>query len=202
MTSSRERYLRVVLFSDVVGSSERIFADELIAVQHIKSDLALIREALQKHGGSLVKSLGDGILATFDAPTQALEFVEDVVVSLANRTGYSLQHRFGIHVGEIYADGDDIIGQGVHLASRLQTIAPPNGVAFARTTYEMVDAVFRRRSELMGHVSLPGLPDPMSDFIRGGKWREGYEASDAMLDAFMKAHGLEKQDWRQGYWDE
>ena len=159
MTSSRERYLRVVLFSDVVGSSERIFADELIAVQHIKSDLALIREALQKHGGSLVKSLGDGILATFDAPTQALEFVEDVVVSLANRTGYSLQHRFGIHVGEIYADGDDIIGQGVHLASRLQTIAPPNGVAFARTTYEMVDAVFRRRSELMGHVSLPGLPD-------------------------------------------
>ncbi len=42
----------------------------------------------------------------------------------------------------------------------------------------------------------------MSDFIKSGKWREGYEASDEMLDAFSKKHGLEKQDWRKGYWDE
>ncbi len=46
-----------------------------------------------------------------------------------------------------------------------------------------------------------GLPDPMSDFIRGGKWREGYEASDEMLDEFRKKHRLEDQDWRKGYWD-
>ena len=47
-----------------------------------------------------------------------------------------------------------------------------------------------------------GLPDPMSDFIRSGKWRAGYEASDGMLDKFMKAYDLEDQDWRKGYWDE
>ena len=46
-----------------------------------------------------------------------------------------------------------------------------------------------------------GLPDPMSDFIRDGKWRAGYEASDRMLDAFAREHGLEDQDWRKGYWD-
>ena len=46
-----------------------------------------------------------------------------------------------------------------------------------------------------------GLPDPMSDFIKSGKWRAGYEASDGMLDKFMKEYGLENQDWRKGYWD-
>jgi class 3 adenylate cyclase len=165
MTTSKERpqerHLKVVLFSDVVGSSERIFADELIAIQHIKEDLALIKETLQRHGGCLVKSLGDGLLATFDAPTPALEFIQSVVMKLNRRTGQSMQHRFGIHVGEIYADGDDIMGQGVHLASRLQTIAPPNGVAFVQSTFELVDASFRLRAELMGNVSLPGLPTSM-----------------------------------------
>lgn len=165
MTTSKERpqerHLKVVLFSDVVGSSERIFADELIAIQHIKEDLALIKDILQRHGGCLVKSLGDGLLATFDAPTPALEFIQSVVMKLNRRTGQSMQHRFGIHVGEIYADGDDIMGQGVHLASRLQTIAPPNGVAFVQSTFELVDASFRMRAELMGNVSLPGLPTSM-----------------------------------------
>lgn len=165
MTTSKERpqerHLKVVLFSDVVGSSERIFADELIAIQHIKEDLSLIKETLQRHGGCLVKSLGDGLLATFDAPTPALEFIQSVVMKLNRRTGQSMQHRFGIHVGEIYADGDDIMGQGVHLASRLQTIAPPNGVAFVQSTFELVDASFRLRAQLMGNVSLPGLPTSM-----------------------------------------
>ena len=46
-----------------------------------------------------------------------------------------------------------------------------------------------------------GLPDPMTDFIRDGKWREGYEASDRMLDDFAKKFELEDQDWRNGYWD-
>jgi len=164
MIVRRERHLRVVLFSDVVGSSEKIFADELIAIQHIKSDLSFIKEALKRHGGSLVKSLGDGLLATFEAPSQALEFVQDVVTDLHHRSGSSLEHRFGIHVGEIFVDGDDILGQGVHLASRLQTIAPPNGVAFVRSTYEMVQEDFRQRATPMGEVTLAGLPEPVVCF--------------------------------------
>ena len=47
-----------------------------------------------------------------------------------------------------------------------------------------------------------GLPNPMSDFIKQGKWREGYEASDRMLDRFAKQFGLEDRDWRKGYWDD
>ena len=47
-----------------------------------------------------------------------------------------------------------------------------------------------------------GLPDPMSDFIKKGIWRKGYDASDEMLDEHMKKYRLEEQNWRKGYWDE
>jgi len=165
--SGRERQLKAIVFSDVVDSSVKIFADELIAIQRIKEDLALIRDELQRYGGSLVKSLGDGLLATFDGPTQALEFIQACVQKLSGRGRQALAHRFGLHTGEIYADGDDILGQGVHLASRLQTVSPANGVAFVRSTYDLIDPRFRRLAQPMGEVELKGLPEPMQAYCLG-----------------------------------
>ena len=167
--AGRERQLKAIVFSDVVDSSVKIFADELIAIQRIKEDLTLIREELQRHGGSLVKSLGDGLLATFDAPTQALEFIQAAVQKLSARGRQSLAHRFGLHTGEIYADGDDILGQGVHLASRLQTVSPANGVAFVRSTYDLIDPRFRRLALALGEMELKGLPEPMQVFSLGAE---------------------------------
>ena len=164
MKPGHGRRLRAIVFSDVVDSSAKIFADELIAVQQIKDDLALIREQLHSHGGSLVKSLGDGLLMTFDAPSHALDFIQDVILRLTAREQRSLAHRFGLHTGEIYADGDDILGQGVHLASRLQTVSPVNGVAFVRSTCDLIDARYRSRAISQGEMVLKGLPQPMEVF--------------------------------------
>ena len=164
MTVGQDRQLKAIVFSDVVDSSIKMFADELIAIQQIKDDLALIREHLQGHGGSLVKSLGEGLLMTFDAPTQALDFIQDVINRLTDRRRSSLDHRFGLHTGEIYADGDDILGQGVHLASRLQTVSPVNGVAFVRPTYDLIDTSYRRLANSRGMVELKGLPQPLEVF--------------------------------------
>lgn len=165
--TTHARHLRAIVFSDVVDSSVKIFADELIAIQRIKEDLALIRDALQSHGGALVKSLGDGLLVTFDGPTHALEFIQSALQSLHSRGRQPLAHRFGLHTGEIYADGDDILGQGVHLASRLQTVSPVNGVAFTRSTYELIDPRFKPLSRSMGTVELKGLPERMELYCLG-----------------------------------
>ena len=187
MHSSQARHLKVIVFSDVVDSSAQIFADELIAIQRIKEDLAMIREAVQRHGGCLVKSLGDGILATFDAPTQALEFVEDVVIRITRRGSQSLQHRFGLHTGEIYVNGDDIIGRGVHLASRLQTTAPVNGVAFVQSTFELVDPRFQRRSVPMGPVELKGLPNAVICYAIESDALIGEQAGAALAELGLEA---------------
>lgn len=165
--SEQARQLRAIVFSDVVDSSVKIFADELIAIQRIKEDLSLIRDAVQSHGGLLVKSLGDGLLVTFDGPSQALQFIQSAVQQLSARGRQSLAHRFGLHTGEIYADGDDILGQGVHLASRLQTVSPVNGVAFTRSTYELIDPRFRQLAKSMGDVELKGLPQRMDLYCLG-----------------------------------
>ncbi len=178
----QERHLKVIVFSDVVDSSAQIFADELIAIQRIKEDLVVIREAVKRHGGCLLKNLGDGILATFDAPTQALEFVEDVVIRITRRGSQSLQHRFGLHAGEIYVNGDDIIGQGVHLASRLQATAPINGVAFVQSTYELIDPRFQRLSLALGPVQLKGLPVALACFAIEAEALIGEPAGAALAE--------------------
>lgn len=203
----QSRQLRAIVFSDVVDSSLKIFADELIAIQRIKEDLALIREALQSHGGSLVKSLGDGLLVTFDGPTQALQFIQTAVQSLHARGRQSLSHRFGLHTGEIYADGDDILGQGVHLASRLQTVSPANGVAFARSTYELIDPRFRQLARSMGDVELKGLPERVElfslscdDLVRFGRSGEDERGGlDALLDdtPYSVVRSLSRSSLRQ-----
>jgi len=72
-----------------------------------------------------------------------------------------------LHTGEIYADGDDILGQGVHLASRLQTVSPANGVAFVRSTFDLIDPMFRRLALPIGEVELKGLPEPMQAYCLG-----------------------------------
>ena len=164
---ARERQLKTIVFSDVVDSSGKIFSDELIAIQQIKADLALICDELQHHGGSLVKTLGDGLLATFDGPTQALAFVQASLQKLAEPGRHALSHRFGLHTGEIYTDEGDILGQGVHLASRLQTVSPANGVAFVRSTYDLIDPRFRRLVQPMGEMMLKGLPEPLQIFCLG-----------------------------------
>ena len=184
------RQLRAIVFSDVVDSSLKIFADELIAIQRIKEDLHLIRDQVQIYGGQLVKSLGNGLLVTFDAPTQALRFIQAAVQALRQRGRQSLTHRFGLHTGEIYADGDDIIGQGVHLASRPQTVSPPNGVAFTRSTYDLIDPRFRQLAHGMGAVELKGLPERMDLYSLGPeellRFGETSQAGGINVDALLK----------------
>ncbi|MFM7313301.1 MAG: hypothetical protein ACKO0M_09060, partial [Cyanobium sp.] len=87
----------------------------------------------------------------------ALSFVEDAVLALQDRPGGALQHRFGLHLGEHYQVGDDILGQAVNLASRLQTISPPNGVAFSESTHANLDSRFRSRAIRLGSLELKGI---------------------------------------------
>ena len=172
MTTTMNRQLKVIVFSDVVDSTVEMFADELIAMEQIRQDLLLLRDELKIHNGQLVKSLGDGLLITFDGPTQALEFIRGALVRLRQPDRHSLSHRFGLHTGEIYADGDDILGQGVHLASRLQTLAPVNGVAFVRSTLDLIDPRFRQQATSLGPQSMKGLPEAMEVFaIEGDQLR-------------------------------
>ena len=155
---AEQRRIKVVLFSDVIDSSGRMFANEACTVALIERDLSLFARHLQACGGTLIKSTGDGILATFETTVDALAFLQGALRELQGQDGTSLQHRFGMHIGEVYVNGDDIIGQGVHLTARLQTISPANGVAFTAGTHANLDPLYRDRAVALGALELKGLP--------------------------------------------
>jgi len=151
------RCIRVVVFSDVVDSTGRMFRDEDQAVQLIERDLSCFATLIHTHNGRLIKFTGDGVLATFETTTAALSFIAAAVRQLQHQPAPSLQHRFGMHLGEIYTQGQDILGRGVHLAARLQGISPTDGVAFTEATFANVDPRFRAVAIPLGAKEIKGV---------------------------------------------
>lgn len=139
-----------------------MFNDELSTIILIERDIQRFEEGIKKSGGELIKNTGDGILATFPTSSQALGFIQEFLISRSQQEDQPLQHRFGLHIGEIYEKNEDIIGQGVHLAARLQTISPINGVAFTQGTHTNIDPKFRKLAVPLGNIRLKGLPEELS----------------------------------------
>jgi len=131
-----ERMMATILFTDIVSSTERAQAGgdaNWVTQLQIHDDLS--RNLISRHGGRLVKSTGDGVLALFDGPGRGLLAAGDLSASL-DRAG--LPVRSGLHAGEIEVRGQDIAGVGVHIAARVMAEAAPAEVMVSRTVRDLV----------------------------------------------------------------
>jgi class 3 adenylate cyclase len=111
--------------------------------------------AIERHGGCVVKSTGDGVLATFEGPAQAVRGVQEIASSLAE---LDLQIRAGIHVGEIETVGDDVTGVTVNIAARIASLAGPSEIFVSSTVKDLTPGsglTFDDR----GEHDLKGIPD-------------------------------------------
>ncbi len=153
-----ERVLLTVLFTDVVGSTERVkeLGDsrwrELLDEHH-----ALVRRALELHKGKEVNTAGDGFLATFDSPSRAVQCAR-AIRDAVRRLG--LEIYAGIHTGECEVAGRDVSGIAVHVASRVQSAALPGEILLSSTVCDLIGSDV----ELVAHEprALKGLE---------GQWR-------------------------------
>jgi class 3 adenylate cyclase len=160
-----DRVLATVLFTDIVGSTERAGAlgdDRWRRLLDAHDELAAREVA--RHRGRLVKTTGDGMLATFDGPARAIR----CALSLARRVPAELNVdiRAGLHTGEIEVRGEDIGGIAVHLASRVQGEAAPGEVLVSRTVTDLVAGsgnTFAPR----GEHALKGVPGTWALFAVG-----------------------------------
>jgi class 3 adenylate cyclase/pimeloyl-ACP methyl ester carboxylesterase len=150
-----DRKLASVLYTDIVASTEHLVAvgdrrwRELLDLHE-----SLTRSAVTRFRGRVIKSTGDGALATFDGPARAIRCAQELCDG-ARQLDLSL--RCGIHTGEIEERGDDIGGIAVHLAARVQTMAQGDEVLVSRTVTELVAGsgiAFDDR----GHHELKGIP--------------------------------------------
>ena len=153
------RVLSTVLFTDLVGSTQRAAhlgdrAWTRLLERHHSMAQALICE----HGGEPVKSLGDGLLATFTGPAQAVRCASRVI---AESMSQGLGVRTGVHTGEVEISNDDVAGLAVHLAARIMGLAEGGEVLVSRTVRDLVIGSELRFTE-RGEYELKGIPDRWS----------------------------------------
>jgi class 3 adenylate cyclase len=158
------RVLATVLFTDIVGSTQR--AAELADVAWadvLQAHHARIREQLARYAGREIGTTGDGFLAIFDGPARAVRCA--LALAEAIRP-LGLQVRAGLHTGEIELVGDDIRGLAVHIGARIAALAGPGEVLVSRTVKDLVvgsGLSFQDR----GVHTLKGVPDEWQLFAAG-----------------------------------
>ena len=127
------RRLAAILAADIAGYSRLVGEDEEGTLRRVKAILAdLVEPKIAAHRGRLVKTTGDGLLIEFGSVVDALRCASEVQADMAQRDASEppdrrIQFRIGIHQGDIVFDNDDIFGNGVNIAARLEGIAEPNG---------------------------------------------------------------------------
>jgi adenylate cyclase len=155
---------------DVVGYSRLMGRDESGTLTSLREHRKQRFEpALARYGGRLVKLSGDGALVEFasavDALGAAIEFQQAMVE--ANRdqpADTALVFRMGLHVGDLIVDGDDLYGDGVNIAARLETEAPPGGIIVSRAVREAVDGRLKAKLHALGELALKNIERPIRAF--------------------------------------
>ena len=177
MTGERVvRRLAAILAADVVGYSRLMGRDEDGTLTRLKAHRTeRLEPVLARHGGRLVKLTGDGALVEFasavDALGAAIEFqqvIADANVDQPEDT--CIVFRIGLHLGDLIVDGDDLYGDGVNVAARLEAEAPAGGIMISGDVYNAVVGRLKAAFEDQGDVSLKNIERPVRAYR---VWNEG-----------------------------
>ncbi|MBM3492228.1 MAG: adenylate/guanylate cyclase domain-containing protein, partial [Alphaproteobacteria bacterium] len=139
-----ERRLAAILAADVVGYSRLMGADEIGTLDALKAHRAeLIDPAIASHRGRLVKTTGDGLLVEFASVIDAISCAVAIQRGMLTRNAAvaderRIVFRVGINIGDIIIDNNDIFGDGVNVAARLETLCEPGGICISRAGNEQV----------------------------------------------------------------
>ncbi|HKB56727.1 MAG TPA: adenylate/guanylate cyclase domain-containing protein [Lacunisphaera sp.] len=138
-----QRTLAAIVFTDVVNFSRRMHREEVVTLKLVEQDFELMRQLGEKHAGSVLKTTGDGLLLYFISAVQAVGYALKLQRHFAERArsnpaAGNLVHRIGIHLGDVFVKDQDVMGDGVNTAARLQAEADPGGICISQTVYDVV----------------------------------------------------------------
>ncbi|MCZ6545819.1 MAG: adenylate/guanylate cyclase domain-containing protein, partial [Chloroflexi bacterium] len=153
-----------VLFTDTVGSTalnQRLGDDAANALR--QAIVGLCREQLERHQGIEVKGMGDGLMLAFQSARRAVRCARDIQRAVSDRNrehpGELVELRIGLHTGEVIHDEEDLFGETVVIASRLEQAAQPGTILASRSVHDLLGTA---RSQLrdLGEMPLKGIVDP------------------------------------------
>ena len=122
---SQSRQLAAIMFTDIVGYTALMGSNEQKAFDFLRQNRAIQKPLIEEFGGRWIKELGDGIMASFPSISNAVYAAIKIQEACSHAKSFEL--RIGIHQGEVVFENDDIFGDAVNIASRLQSLAPPSG---------------------------------------------------------------------------
>ncbi len=178
-----ERRLAAILAADVVGSCRLIGIDEEGTLAQLKAlRKTLFDPKIAQHHGRIVKNTGDGALVEFASVVDAVRCADEIQRGVAEQNTdvpqvKRIELRIGIHVGDIIIDENDIFGDGVNIAVRLEGIAEPGGVCISDDAYRQIRGKLDIAFDDMGPQNLKNITEPM----RAWRVRIGPSSSPAML---------------------
>jgi adenylate cyclase len=172
-----QRRLAAIMFTDMVGYSALTHENEPLALELVERHNGLMRQRFVEHGGREVKSMGDGFLVVFASALDAARCAIAIQSAVHERNAVEpreriFQVRIGIHVGDVVHREDDVFGQGVNIASRLERLARPGGICLSEQAANLIRNTIDQPMIKLGKVALKNIQTPVGVYHIHLPWEE------------------------------
>jgi class 3 adenylate cyclase len=163
---SQTRRLAAILAADVAGYSRLMGADEVGTVEALREHRSAADPLIAEHGGRVVKTTGDGVLIEFGSVVGAVECALGLQRLAVERNAGTpaerrMEWRIGVHIGDVLIEGDDILGDGVNIAARLEGIAEPGGICISEDAFRQVRGRVDAEFADIGEQTLKNIARPL-----------------------------------------
>lgn len=176
-----QRHLAAILAADVVGYSRLMEQDETGTLSALKAHREdLIDPAIAAHNGRIVKLIGDGALVEFASVVDAVTCAVAIQERMAGRNAEApsdlrIELRIGVHLGDVIVEGDDIYGDGVNLAARLEGLAQPGGICVSQQAFDQIETKLDLSYEDLGEQQVKNITRPVRVYrVSSGQTQPGY----------------------------
>jgi class 3 adenylate cyclase len=178
------------MFTDIVGYTALMGKDEQKAFEILKENREIHQRAIETYNGKLIKELGDGILASF--PTVSDGLLAAMKIQQACSASKELSLRIGIHEGEIIFENNDIYGDSVNIASRIQTIGIPGSILFSKKVADEIKNKAEFRTVSLGSLDFKNVKEPIEVFALAN---DGFPVPKrSMMEGKLKKKDFKKRN--------
>jgi len=166
MTAAPERKLTTILAADAAGYSAMMGRDEPGTLAQLKSSREAMAEEIAYHRGRIFGASGDSLLAEFSSVVNAVECAVRVQRTLAERNAAlteerRMRFRIGINLGDVMVEGDDLFGEGVNIAARLEALAEPGGILISGAVFDQVRTKLALGFDFLGAQAVKNISEPV-----------------------------------------
>jgi len=156
------RQLAAIMFTDIVGYTALMGNNEEKAIELLRKNREIQKPVIEEYGGQWIKELGDGVMASFSSVSNAVYAAMKIQEICKETKVFEL--RIGIHLGEVLFENEDVFGDAVNIASRLQAIAPPSGIFVSESVQRDLSNKLDIRTEFVRVERLKNVREPVRVF--------------------------------------